>query len=146
MKTPVKIVLIIVALVAVFLIGFIPARLKFNALETANKKAENSFEAQNKLQSGKIAELQDKIQFNKIKENLVKVIIAVDRKNYGIALENFKTFINAWEEFKSNAHIKNAIQDSEIQRDEIVTDLAKSNPAAKDKLVAVLERLYSVPL
>ncbi|OGF59733.1 MAG: hypothetical protein A2Y62_05105 [Candidatus Fischerbacteria bacterium RBG_13_37_8] len=144
MKTPFQIILLIVAFVAAFLIGFIPAHLKFNSSEEAAQKIEQACTDQINSKDVEIASIKHKIQFTKIRDILSLTLIEIEKKNYGVALDKFKLFTEEWEQFKNNEIAKDKITDADIKRDEIVTELAQSKPQIKDKIIELLEKFHAI--
>lgn len=146
MNKTLQITLLIIAFVSAFLIGFIPAHLKFQSLDQSYQKLESSCNEQISSKDQEINLYKDKLYFADIKSTLASCLIEIEKNNFGIALDNFKLFVEKWQDFKSNKLIQGKITDADIMRDEIVTDLAQNNLKVKDKIITLLEKLQQIEL
>ncbi len=144
MKTQYQILLLIVVIILASLVSYYPEHLKVKSLEATIQKNEEAFNQQSKALKEEKEVLNNRIEFSRIKEILSEVILETDKKNYGIALEKFKTFIQKWENFKDNPIVKDKIADSDIKRDEIVSDLSKGDAAVKEKLITLYEKFLTI--
>lgn len=144
MKTQYQILLLIVVIILALLVGYYPEHLKVKSLEATIQKNEEAFNQQSKALKEEKEILNNRIEFSRIKEILSEVILETYKKNYGIALDKFKTFIQKWENFKDNPIVKDKIADSDIKRDEIVSDLSKGDAAVKEKLITLYEKFLTI--
>jgi len=144
MKTQYQIILLIIVIIIAALVGYYPEHLKVKSLEATIQKNEEAFNQQSKALKEEKEILNNRLEFSRIKEILSEVILETDKKNYGIALERFKNFIEKWENFKDNPIVKDKIADSDIKRDEIVSDLSKGDAGVKGKLVAIYEKFLTI--
>jgi hypothetical protein len=114
-----------VALIAVFLVGFIPSYVKANRLEN---------ELRQSRQDGAGAELRDLIALAYVQAN---------QKNYGLAAETSSQFFNRAREVASqpqDTSRRKALEDLLGSRDKVTAQLAKGDAAATGDLLELFNK------
>jgi hypothetical protein len=114
-----------VALIAVFLIGFVPSYVKANRLEN---------ELRQSRQDGAGAELRDLIALAYVQAN---------QKNYGLAAETSSRFFNRAREVASqtqDASRRKALEDLLASRDKVTAQLAKGDAAVTGDLLELFNK------
>ena len=114
-----------VALIAVFLVGFIPPYVKANRLEN---------ELRQSRQDGAGAELRDLIALAYVQAN---------QKNYGLAAETSSQFFNRAREVTSQTQDvsrRKALEDLLASRDKVTAQLAKGDAAATGDLLELFNK------
>jgi hypothetical protein len=120
-----KVIAAAVALIAVFLIGFVPSYVKANRLEN---------ELRQSRQDGAGAELRDLISLAYVQAN---------QKNYGLAAETSSRFFNRAREVASqtrNASHRKALEDLIALRDKVTAQLAKGDAAVTGDLLELFSK------
>ena len=120
-----KILVIAVALIGVFLVGFIPSYVKANRLEN---------ELRQSRQDGAGAELRDLIALAYVQAN---------QKNYGLSAETSGRFFNRAHEMASQAQDagrRKALEDLLASRDKVTAQLAKGDPAVAGDLLELFNK------
>lgn len=118
-----KIIVAAIALLAVFLIGYVPSYVKANRLEN---------ELRQSRQDGAGAELRDLIGLAYVQAN---------QKNYGLATETSSRFFNRAREAANqteDASRRKALEDLLSSRDKITAELAKGDAA----VIGDLQQLF----
>lgn len=114
-----------IALIAVFLVGFIPSYVKANRLEN---------ELRQSRQDGAGAELRDLIALAYVQAN---------QKNYGLAAETSSRFFNRAREAASqtqDAGRRKALEDLLASRDKVTAQLAKGDAAVTGDLLELFNK------
>jgi hypothetical protein len=114
-----------IALIAVFLVGFIPSYVKANRLEN---------ELRQSRQYGAGAELRDLIALAYVQAN---------QKNYGLAAETSSRFFNRAREVASqtqDASRRKALEDLLASRDKVTAQLAKGDAAVTGDLLELFNK------
>jgi hypothetical protein len=120
-----KIIVAAVALIAVFLLGFVPSYVKANRLEN---------ELHQSRQDGAGAELRDLIALAYVQAN---------QKNYGLAAETSTQFFNRAREVASqtqDASRRKALEDLLALRDRVTAQLAKGDAAVTGDLLELFSK------
>jgi hypothetical protein len=120
-----KIVWAAVALIAVFLVGFIPSYVKANRLENELRQSRQD-------EAG--SELRDLIALAYVQTN---------QKNYGLALDTSGRFFNRVREVASqtpDASRRKALEDLMTLRDKVTAQLAKGDPAVTGDLLELFNK------
>ena len=120
-----KILVIAVALIVVFLVGFIPPSVKANRLEN---------ELRQSRQDGEGAELRDLI---------APAYVQANQKNYGLAAETSGQFFNRVHELASqtqDAGLRKALEDLLASRDKVTAQLAKGDAAVTGDLLDLFNK------
>lgn len=111
--------LVVVGLiVAAFLAGYVPAKLRYNSLEQQYRKA-------------------------RLHRLLGMVLIEVQLNNYGTARERATEFFNAVAETASHAdsRTRQRLESIQSRRDEIIADLTAMNPEVTSKVRGIFVEL-----
>ena len=120
-----KVIIAAIALIAVFLVGFIPPYVKANRLEN---------ELRQTRQDGAGAELRDLIALAYVQAN---------QKNYGLAAETSGRFFNRVREVASQTQDvsrRKALDDLLTSRDKITAQLAKGDAAVTGDLLELFNK------
>ena len=120
-----KILVVAVALIGVFLVGFIPSYVKANRLEN---------ELRQSRQDGAGAELRDLIALAYVQAN---------QKNYGLSAESIGRFFNRAHKMASqtqDASRRKALEDLLASRDKVTAQLAKGDPAVTGDLLELFNK------
>ena len=120
-----KIVWAAIALIAVFLVGFIPSYVKANRLENELRQSRQD-------EAG--SELRDLIALAYVQTN---------QKNYGLALDTSGRFFNRVREVASqtqDASRRKALEDLMTLRDKVTAQLAKGDPAVTGDLLELFNK------
>ena len=114
-----KAIVAVIALIAVFLVGFVPQYVKVNRLEN---------ELRQSRQAAAGAELRDLIGF---------AYVQASQKNYGLAAETSSRFFNRVREVANqtqDANRRKGLEDLLALRDSVAAALAKGDAAVMDDL------------
>ncbi len=120
-----KILVVAVALIAVFLVGFIPSYVKANRLEN---------ELRQSRQDGAGAELRELVALAYIQAN---------QKNYGLAADTSRQFFQRAQEMASqtqDAGRRKALEDLLASRDQVTAQLAKGDAAVMGDLLELFNK------
>ena len=118
-----KAIVIVVALVAVFLLGFVPQYIKANRLDSELRQSREAYAG---------ADLRDLVGLAYLQAN---------QKNYGLAAETVGRYFNRVREVMSqapDASRRKALEDLLVPRDRITAELAKGDAA----VVGALQELF----
>ena len=114
-----KIIMTAIALVAVFLLGFVPQRIKANRLETELRQFRQE-----------IAEVQ-------LRDLIGLAYVQANQKNYGLAAETSSRFFSRVREMANQtqaASSRKALEDLLALRDKVTAELAKGDAAVMGDL------------
>ena len=120
-----KILVVAVALIVVFLVGFIPPSVKANRLENELRQSRQDREG---------AELRDLIALAYVQAN---------QKNYGLSAETIGRFFNRAHELASqtqDAGRRKALEDLLASRDKVTAQLAKGDAAVTGDLLDLFNK------
>ncbi|MBN2543746.1 hypothetical protein JXI42_12845 [bacterium] len=124
------VILIVVAVIIVFFIGFIPPKVQVSKIKGELEDLNNQF-----------SETEKELEFEKeiagITKDLALMYIEVDSKNYGNAEEMAKKIYKKMEEFNSgieNEKVKEKIAQILSRRDRTISLLATGDPEAKKEI------------
>jgi hypothetical protein len=127
-----------IALLAVFLAGFIPQ------FRTAS-----GLKDELALRDRRIAELQHQATLSKARDLAGLLFLELSRKNYGVAEQHATAFFNHARTMTNDAAfapLKNSLDEILGQRDAIVSSIAKSDPAVESKVRDTLLRVQALRL
>src|ERR1051326_3183741 len=114
-----KVIVVAVAVVAVFLVGFVPQYVKASRLESELRQSHEAFAG---------AELRDLIGVAYLQAN---------QKNYGLAADSIRRFFNRVREVvkeSQDATRRKALEDLLAPRDKITAEMAKGDAAVLGEL------------
>lgn len=114
-----KIIMTAIALVAVFLLGFVPQRIKANRMETEVRQIRQE-----------IAEVQ-------LRDLIGLAYVQANQKNYGLAAETSSRFFSPVREMANQtqaASSRKALEDLLALRDKVTAELAKGDAAVMGDL------------
>ena len=120
-----RVIIIAVAVVVAFLVGFIPQYVKAQRLETELHAAQ---------QAGAGAELRDLV---------AQAYVQADQKNFGLAATTASRFFNRTREVATqttDATVKNSLESLLTARDKVTAELAKGDPAVVGDLQDLFTR------
>ena len=107
-----KIIMTAIALVAVFLLGFVPQRIKANRLET------------------EVRQFRQEIAGDQLRDLIGLAYVQANQKNYGLAAETSSRFFSRAREMANQtqaASSRKALEDLLALRDKVTSELAKGD-------------------
>jgi len=107
-----KIIMTAIALVAVFLLGFVPQRIKANRLET------------------EVRQFRQEIAGDQLRDLIGLAYVQANQKNYGLAAETSSRFFSRAREMANQtqaASSRKALEDLLALRDKVTAELAKGD-------------------
>ena len=114
-----KIIMTAIALVAVFLLGFVPQRIKANRLET------------------EVRQFRQEIAGDQLRDLIGLAYVQANQKNYGLAAETSSRFFSRAREMANQtqaASSRKALEDLLALRDKVTAELAKGDATAMGDL------------
>lgn len=128
-----------VAVVAVFLAGYLPGRSRAGAAAAETQRVtERLRDTQSTL-----ARTQFDLRIARLRGSLGEVLHEANTNNFGVAAERATTFFDGLREAVNSPHLAPAGERRQIleavlaRRDEISADLARADPAVKGKLTEI---------